>query len=163
MKSVLIKDLEGKIIHKDYDPLNCTLDNLNYELVITKADNSDSLWINNKEFKRTGNTSETFISDSGVIYSIKLNRLLRKSICDRLYEKVNVNGSHFDTHKIVYSVWNGELEDGLTINHKDANKRNNNYNNLEAITRVENVQHAIEHGIHLHIKSKDKILQDNGL
>ena len=46
-----IGELEGPIIHKDYDYKNCNLDNLKYELCINE-DFKDRgiLWINNKEF-----------------------------------------------------------------------------------------------------------------
>lgn len=54
-------------------------------------------------------------------------------------------------HILVFCAFNNihvaELKEmGLEINHIDCNKRNNNINNLEAITHKQNIQHAIEHG-----------------
>lgn len=50
-------------------------------------------------------------------------------------------------HRIVALAHLGLRPDGLTINHKDGNKLNNNVENLEYVTSRANREHAIEHGL----------------
>lgn len=46
-------------------------------------------------------------------------------------------------HRLVWMVANGEVPDGMEVNHKDGNKHNNRLSNLELITRSDNVKHAL--------------------
>jgi hypothetical protein len=45
-------------------------------------------------------------------------------------------------HRLVYSHFVGELINGMGINHKDGNKLNCHYKNLEQITRRGNTSHG---------------------
>jgi hypothetical protein len=50
-------------------------------------------------------------------------------------------------HRFVYCMFkNGGklLEDGLVVNYLDGNKANNHVDNLEACTKKENSQHAVD-------------------
>jgi hypothetical protein len=46
-------------------------------------------------------------------------------------------------HRVVYCFFHGEIPDGMQINHKDGNKKNNAISNLEMVTPKENILHAI--------------------
>ena len=143
--NTFIGDIEGKIIHKDGDYKNCSLDNLYYELNITRVDNSDSLWINNKEFKLIKNpplSYKYYISNNGVLYSEWSNDLLRRTFAINFYSGHHLEEYNLPTHRLVYSVWVSEIPEGLTINHEDCHKCNNHYSNLTAMTRAENLRHA---------------------
>jgi hypothetical protein len=50
-------------------------------------------------------------------------------------------------HRIVWIVLRGPIPDGLQVNHRDLNKRNNHPDNLELVTGAENVRHALAHGV----------------
>lgn len=50
-------------------------------------------------------------------------------------------------HRLVATAWIGEIEKGLTVNHIDGNKKNNEVTNLEIISHKENIQHAWENGM----------------
>lgn len=45
-------------------------------------------------------------------------------------------------HKLVAMTFLCENSNGLDINHKDGNKLNNNVNNLEYLSRSENIKHS---------------------
>ena len=46
-------------------------------------------------------------------------------------------------HQIVAEAFIGPRPDGLVINHKDGDKRNNSVGNLEYVTRKQNAAHAV--------------------
>lgn len=50
-------------------------------------------------------------------------------------------------HRLVANAFCGEkMHTTLTVNHKDGNRLNNNFENLEWVTRRENIQYGYEHG-----------------
>lgn len=57
-------------------------------------------------------------------------------------KKVNANA-----HRLVFMHFNGEVPEGMTINHKNGNKKDNRPENLEAVTYSENVKHAYRTGL----------------
>ena len=50
----------------------------------------------------------------------------------------------FLIHRLVYEHFNGEIPTGMEINHKDENKLNNNFLNLEVMTSKENNHYSRE-------------------
>ena len=49
-------------------------------------------------------------------------------------------------HQLVALAWCSGYSEGMTVNHKDCNHLNNRADNLEWITRQENITHAIANG-----------------
>ncbi len=49
-------------------------------------------------------------------------------------------------HRLVAEAFHGSL-DGGEVNHKDGNKRNNRADNLEIVTRQQNIDHAVAMGL----------------
>lgn len=49
-------------------------------------------------------------------------------------------------HRLVAMAFIGDVE-GLEVNHKDGNKTNNNVENLELVSRSENIKHAYASGL----------------
>jgi hypothetical protein len=66
----------------------------------------------------------------------------------------NCNGKTIRVHRLVAMVFIENPENKQTINHKDGNKLNNNYCNLEWATQLENNQHAIKNGLIKRNKTK---------
>lgn len=93
------------------------------------------------------------ISTDGVVTSYKYRRV-------KILKPGKVNGyldvvltkdyiqKHHYVHRLVAQAFICNSENKPQVNHKDGNKLNNNYTNLEWSTRVENMQHAITTGIH---------------
>lgn len=57
------------------------------------------------------------------------------------YGRVSI-GKSMAVHKIVALTFNGDRPQGLDINHIDGNKKNNNADNLQYVTRSENCRQA---------------------
>ena len=55
--------------------------------------------------------------------------------------KENYQEKFYYVHRLVYQAFNGDIPSDKEINHIDGNKKNNNLNNLEAVTHQENCAH----------------------
>ena len=67
--------------------------------------------------------------------------------CGYGYLYVKLNGKNYSIHKIIAECFIGKRPKGYTINHIDGNKLNNDYSNLEYITREENYKHALDNNL----------------
>lgn len=92
------------------------------------------------------------VSDNGEIASLDRKdsmgrdikgHIIKPSIrgCGYLYVTLWKNGQpkNRTVHSLVAEAFIGERPKGYEVNHKDENKNNNNVNNLEYVTRVENL------------------------
>lgn len=68
-------------------------------------------------------------------------RILRPQACGAGYLAVKANGKQVKVHRLVYEAWNGEIPAGLTVNHMNCNKHDNEPGNLEVCTHKENMRH----------------------
>lgn len=102
------------------------------------------------------------VSDKGQVRSLPRKdnkgafhkgRILRERNTPRGYKTVMLsrNGieKQYTVHAIVASAFLGERNSGMEVNHKDANKENNSVENLEWVTRVENIKHSVANGLNL--------------
>lgn len=48
------------------------------------------------------------------------------------------NGKEYRAHRIIWSLFNGEIPEGMLIDHIDGNKQNNKIENLRLANRVQN-------------------------
>ena len=92
--------------------------------------------------------------------------ILAQSYTERGYLKISLfyNGS-LHTHKVHRLVAAAFIENPnglLTINHKDCNKANNVYTNLEWMSSKDNYDHGVNNGLMRHGESHpDAVLTDN--
>jgi hypothetical protein len=56
---------------------------------------------------------------------------------------------HRRLHRLIALTFCKGYKEGLEVNHKDLNKQNNYYQNLEWVTDLENKMHAIKNGINV--------------
>lgn len=64
------------------------------------------------------------------------------------YRRVNISGRGFLVHQLVVFAFRGPSPDATTleVNHLDGNRSNNHLDNLERVTRSQNVQHSYDSG-----------------
>lgn len=91
------------------------------------------------------------ISEYGEVYSIA-KRILRKSFVNKFgYPRITLRCKgavkNIFVHRLVATTFICENPGGLDVNHKDGNKLNNHYSNLEWVTRQQNVRHSFDHGL----------------
>lgn len=73
-------------------------------------------------------------------------------------------------HRIVWEVFNGEIPEGMTVDHIDSDKQNNHISNLQLLTPEENAVYNLEqfcrdnnlHAGHLREIAKGKLRQYKG-
>lgn len=63
------------------------------------------------------------------------------------YYNVSLSGKKYYVHRIVAKYFCEGYSEELEVNHKDGDKSNNKAENLEWVTRVENVEHAKSNGL----------------
>lgn len=107
------------------------------------------------------------ISNTGLVKSFKIDKIngrILKPKNHKGYKSVDLsNENHeinsFQIHRLVLSTFSpidGWQE--LTVNHKDGDPSNNNLENLEWMTRTENVLHAVDILKHGNFRSYIKII-----
>jgi hypothetical protein len=81
-----------------------------------------------KETRYTGNPKRVLVAEGDEVGNL---------IHDRYYE-TSVSGRKGLTHRIVWEILNGEIPDGLYIDHIDGNGLNNRIENLRLVTHAQN-------------------------
>lgn len=120
----------------------------------------------NEEWKPIKDYPLYIISSLGRVMNVRTKRILKQANSNYGYYEVNLwkegSGKTFQIHKMVYSTFYDDYETvGYVINHKDGNKHNNSYENLEKITYRENNPHA-EYVIKTHCCAKKiQAIDDN--
>lgn len=92
------------------------------------------------------------ISNKGEVRNRATGKLLKPGIDTMGYPIVvisNLQHKRVTTtiHRLVAKYFCEGYQEGLVVNHKDGNKLNNDYTNLEWISQSENVKHAFRTGL----------------
>lgn len=106
---------------------------------------------------------EYCVTNGGKIYSLKSKRFLNLQYNDNGYVcvtlRVDGKTKTVRVHRLVAGMFlQDSYFDGAHVNHKDGDKTNNNVNNLEWVSRSQNMQHAYQSGL---IVSKPHQLEDD--
>ena len=70
------------------------------------------------------------------------NKLMKPDITYKGYKKITLSGKKWYIHRLVAILWIDNPDNKPQVNHKDKNKLNNHYSNLEWCTNIENAIHA---------------------
>jgi hypothetical protein len=101
-------------------------------------------------WKRIENTNAE-INNNGNVRNYKTKKLRKNQISKSGYEYLGfqINGKFkcFRIHRLVGLYFIDNIENKPFINHKDGNKLNNHYSNLEWCSHKENINHAINAGL----------------
>lgn len=92
--------------------------------------------------------ARSYTNSKGKAYNIK-ERILKLTISNGYYSVTlnNKSKKRFTIHRLVAQVFISNPENKEEVNHKDGNKLNNCYNNLEWCTKSENTLHAYRIGL----------------
>ena len=113
----------------------------------------------------TTKLKDYFISSTGQVKSVsrfnKKEKLIKLSINSSGYLTCFIEGPKL-VHRLVAEVFVQKIEVGKTVNHKDGNKQNNNFENLEVVSMSDNIKHAMVQGINPTVgnTNKDLIITD---
>lgn len=93
------------------------------------------------------------VSNTGLVYGIKRNHLLKQQTDHNRYKKVMLsiaqnNIKFLWVHRLVAKAFCDGYFEGAEVNHIDCDGSNNNSSNLEWVTHKENMQHCISSGRH---------------
>lgn len=88
------------------------------------------------------------ITSTGQVWSHIRNKFLKPDLRGQYYAvKLGKFGEKKSIHRLVAEAFVSNPENKPFVNHKDGNKLNNNFNNLEWCTAKENTFHAQQTGL----------------
>ena len=106
-----------------------------------------------EKWKPIAEFSGYFISNKGRVWSEKTKNFLaqnpKSKTCPYLSVCLISEGKQktYPVHRLVAESFLDGREKGKEVNHIDGNKRNNDFTNLEWVTKSENSIHAFNHGL----------------
>lgn len=84
-------------------------------------------------------------TETGYIYSLKTNRILRGSYRNG-YRRVCIDSKTYSVHKLIWETFNGEIPEGMAIDHIDGQHDNNSLDNLRMVNQSQNMKFAYQNG-----------------
>lgn len=96
------------------------------------------------------------VFENGTIYrEFKTKcKLIKPIVGSRGYCKISVNGNNMLVHRLIMEAFHGKSD--LTVDHIDGNKLNNSLDNLEYVTREENLMRSWKIGLRDNQRLKQK-------
>lgn len=101
-----------------------------------------------------------FITEDGQVINTKTKRTMKLFPNTKGYLRVVLSEDGYQkryfVHRLVAEKYVPNPENKPQVNHKDGNKLNNHYTNLEWVTNQENRAHAVENGLHKSTKGEER-------
>lgn len=118
----------------------------------------------NEEKYLPGYDNKYLATKDGDIFSLKgKKKKMEGKITKKGYREITIshNGKniHVLVHKIIAELFLGRRKKGFKIDHKDGNKLNNAFSNLEYVTNRENIERARDNGLLKNKLSKKDIIK----
>lgn len=89
--------------------------------------------------------SPYWVSKDGDVYNMEKKIKMRPENSGK-YQRIscnyNLKGKHFQVHRMVWEAFNGEIPEGMEVDHIDSNPKNNALNNLQLLSHVDNCKKA---------------------
>lgn len=106
-------------------------------------------------FREINGVSGYSISFEGVVLNDKRQLELKTFKTKGGYTRVSIKSKKYLVHRLVAIAFLDNPENKSEVNHKDGNKDNNHYSNLEWVTASENIQHGHRIGLNNQKGSKN--------
>lgn len=90
------------------------------------------------------------ITKYGEVINKHNNRKIKPQPNGKGYLRVIIGKKRYFVHRLVAQKYIPNPENKLQVNHKDGNKLNNYYENLEWVTNQENREHAVKNGLQIY-------------
>lgn len=103
---------------------------------------------------------------NGKVNFLSKEKILKNRIDSNGYEYISLRKDKKEyklrVHRLVAMMFLKNYSNKLTVNHKDGNKLNNHFKNLECITLKDNIKHAVNNKLHAYgEKQGNSKLNDN--
>ena len=77
----------------------------------------------------------------------KKTKIINGTIMKNGYRTIAINKKKYYIHRLVAMAFVDGYKEGLHVNHKNGNKLDNHFSNLEWVTNAENVRHSWKNGL----------------
>jgi hypothetical protein len=117
-----------------------------------------------KRWKQIEEFPNYYVSKRGKVFSVKFNIFIKPYISLSGYEMILIKQGnvkrHESVHRLVAKLYLDNPDDYGLVNHKDGNKTNNYYRNLEWCNHKQNLEHAMDSGLNKLRKAVIKLDKD---
>lgn len=107
-----------------------------------------------QEFRKIKSLKELYeINENGVLRNVETKKIVKGHLEKNGYIRVRIENKKIGKivrttiHQLVAEAFIPNPENKPEVNHKDLNKQNNHYSNLEWNTHSENMKHAYKNGV----------------
>lgn len=103
---------------------------------------------NAKPFHQLPSNKFIWVTECGSVLDSREKVVRKAAIGNWGYRSIDIAGERYHIHTMMCEIFHGPMsQEGMVANHKDGDKSNNSKDNLEWVTRSENIIHAYKTGL----------------